>query len=610
MPIKTALKLSLFFLFSLLFLFTLVRFSTPIYSGEVEQIEGSIADKEKELENQKNKLKQIESRIADISNSNYSLAEKISLINNEITTLQAEIDSKNSEIEIKLKEIEEKQLLLQTKKEIMDNISGKLYMQTRYNGGDFFFSVSNFDEMLQNIFIKRSALNILRDDIEKINGEFTNLADAKAGLEKEKTDLDEQKKGLDDSYGLLAAEKAKLQAELNAQNASKRSVSSKINGLSAELSDLQYQLIIARQGGTNVNPDSVPASSSDPNSTLAGFRANAPSGSFGVFSIGAYTHRNGMSQWGARARANAGQSYLDILGVYYAGKPLRTDGYVINKTSGATEAITTNIATTTYGTLNFEDDYLLRLGEVPEYWPMEVLKAQAIAARTYAINYTNNGRGTICTTESCQVVLASQKTGAWKTAVQATRGVTLTDGSGKPFSTQYAAVHGGWINGVGWDTTDRSGEGDWMARAYDSISGVSWFYKTWYRSGYSDSASSCGRNSWLTQSEMSDILNSYQVWLAHNRNDSRIYPIFDACHSSGNPYSYSETYSLAAKKVSSVSLVVTSNSSGNTNTLTFYTDAGTISMSGNDFKTIYNLRAPGYLRIPQSGFVHINIETK
>jgi hypothetical protein len=188
--------------------------------------------------------------------------------------------------------------------------------------------------------------------------------------------------------------------------------------------------------------------------------------------------------------------------------------------------------------------------------------------------------------------------------------MVLTDGAGKVFSTQYAAVHGGWGNTSGWDTTDGTGNGDWMARAYDSISGVSWFYKTWYRNGYSDSASSCGRNPWLNQSEMSDLLNSYQVWLAHGRNDSRIYPIFDACHSSGNPYSYSETYALATKKVSSVSLVVTSNSSGNTNTLTFYTNAGTISMSGNDFKTIYNLRAPGYLRIPQSGFVHINIEKK
>jgi hypothetical protein len=405
---------------------------------------------------------------------------------------------------------------------------------------------------------------------------------------------------------LVLAEKRKVQAELNTQIATKGSVTRRINGLSTELSDLQYQLIIARQGGTYVSPDSVP-SNADFNSSLAGFTSNAPSGSFGVFSIGAYTHRNGMSQWGARARANAGQNYEQILMAYYPGRAFRSDSVVIGGTS---EGIMTNISTTTYGTLNFEDDYLLRLNEVPEYWPMEVLKAQAIAARTYAINYTQNGRKSICTTESCQVVGAGQKTGAWKTAVQATRGIILTDGAGNPFSTQYAAVHGGWSNTSGWDTTDKTGNGDWMSRAWDRLSGVSWFYKMWYRYGYSESSSTCGRTSWLSQAEMSDIINAYQVWLGHNRADSRILPIYDACHSTGNPYSHAELRALASKPVTSISSVIVSSSNGTTNTVSFYTNAGTFIIPANDFKTIYNLRAPGYLRIPQSSFVHINVHKK
>jgi hypothetical protein len=363
---------------------------------------------------------------------------------------------------------------------------------------------------------------------------------------------------------------------------------------------------MARQGGTHVNPDSVP-SSGDVKSTLAGFKAQAPSGSFAVFSIGAYTHRYGMSQWGARARANAGQSYSQILSAYYPGKTIRKGTVVINGTS---RNIMSKISTTTQGVLDFEEDYLLKLGEVPETWPMEILKAQAIAARTYAVNYTGNGAKSICTNEGCQVIGSNKKTGAWKQAVEATRGMVLTNSAGNVFSAQYAAVHGGWINGVGWDTTDRSGAGDWMSRAWDSKSGVSWFYKAWYRQGYSESSATCGRNPWLSQAEMADIVNAYQVWKANNRNDSRIFPIHDACHSNGNPYTFAELRKLAAKPVTSISLVVTSNSNGNTNSVTFYTNAGTISMSGNDFKTIYNLRAPGYIRIPQSGFVHINIEKK
>lgn len=608
--LKTASKIAILFLIPVLFLYGLILTSSPVFSNEVEQIESEIDQKKEELNKQKGVLSSIEKRIAEISSSNLSLSEKINEINKEITKIEDQIESKEKDIEQKLKEISEKQDMLNSKKELLDNVSSQLYMQTRYDGAQFIFSVNNFDLMLKNIFVKSSAISVLRNDIEHISGEFSSLADMKAELENEKVELDTQKKDLNDSYGLLATEKAKLQKELNTQIATKGFVTRKINGLSAELSDLQYQLIIARQGGTSVNPDSVP-SGGDKYGSLSGFRTTAPSGSFGIFSIGAYTHRNGISQWGAKARAEAGQKYNQILSAYYPGKKLRTGTVVINGTS---RSIMTNIKTTTYGTLNFENDYMLRLGEVPESWPMEILKAQAIAARTYAINYTGNGSKTICTTESCQVIGASKKTGRWKTAVEATRGVILTDSSGRVFSTQYAAVHGGWINGVGWDTTDGKGTGDWMGRAWDSKSGVSWFYKSWYRSGYVSGdkvdSSSCYRYPWLSQAEMADIVNAYQVWRANDRSDSRIYPIPDACHSGGNPYTHAELRSLAAKPVSSISLVVTSSSNGYTNSITFYTNAGTITMSGNDFKTIYNLRAPGYLRIPQSGFVHINIEKK
>lgn len=601
---KTALQFTVVF-FSTILVF-LFLFISPTYSQTAEELENIINQKEEELNKQKSYLSEIEKRIKEISGSNYSLTEKVNLLNVEITKLQTEIDKRNTEIEEKLRIIAEKEALLQKKKESLDLVSSQLYMKSRYNEGQLFFSFSNLEEMLQTIFVKKSAIDILKEDIEEITGEFVNLVELKESLEKEKQDLDTQKQDLDKSYQLVLAEKKKVQAELNAQVATKGSVTRKINGLTAELSDLQYQLIVTRQGGTYVNPDSVP-SNADYNSSLAGFMANAPSGSFGVFSIGAYTHRNGMSQWGARARANAGQNYEQILMAYYPGRAFRTNTVVI---SGISENIMTNISTTTYGTLNFEDDYLLRLNEVPESWPMEVLKAQAIAARTYAINYTQNGRKSICTTESCQVVGAGQKTGAWKTAVQATRGMILTDGAGSPFSTQYAAVHGGWSNTAGWDTTDKTGNGDWMSRAWDRLSGVSWFYKMWYRTGYSESSSTCGRTSWLSQAEMSDIINAYQVWVAHNRSDSRILPIFDACHSSGNPYTHAELRSLASRPVTSISSVIVSSSNGTTSSVSFYTNAGTFIIPANDFKTIYNLRAPGYLRIPQTGFIHINVHKK
>lgn len=609
---KSVPQFTAIFLMSIFFSLFLLNWSYPVYSGTIEDLENEINKKTEELNKNKSTLSEIEKRIAEINGSSYTLTEKVNLLNAEITTLQTQIDEKAIEIEEKLKLIAEKEALLSLKKELFDQVSTELYMQSRHDSGQLIFSFSNLENLLQNLFVKKTAISILRQDIEKINGEFTSLSQMKADLEQQKVDLDTQKKDLDDSYALVLAEKNKLQKELNAQIATKKSVTKTINGLSTELSDLQYQLIVVRQGGTHVDINSVPASG-DYNSTLAGFNANAPAGSFAVFSIGAYTHRNGMSQWGAKARAEAGQNYQQILNAYYPGTTLAA-GTIENITvkfcdqwkSGKTcSECAVPIRTASY---NFEYEYLYRLGEMPEYFPMEALKAQVISARTYALNATNYGANSIWGDE-CGQVVAGLKTGNWKTAVDSTRGVVMHK-SGSVFSSQYAAVHGGWGNQIGWDTTDGTGSGDWMSRAWDRLSNVSWFYKAWYRQTYSESSSTCGRYPWLSQAEMSDIVNAYQVWVASNRTDSRISPIFDACHSTGNPYTFAELRALAAKPVTSISAVAVSSSNGTTTTVTFYTNAGTIIMSGNDFKTVFNLRAPGHLRIPQSGFVHINVHKK
>src|SRR5262249_8341371 len=56
------------------------------------------------------------------------------------------------------------------------------------------------------------------------------------------------------------------------------------------------------------------------------------------------------------------------------------------------------------------EDYVSGISEVPSSWPEEALKAQAIAARTYALNQLSTGR-TLCDTDACQVYtgLAKQR---------------------------------------------------------------------------------------------------------------------------------------------------------------------------------------------------------
>ncbi len=99
--------------------------------------------------------------------------------------------------------------------------------------------------------------------------------------------------------------------------------------------------------------------------------------------------------------------------------------------------------------------YLLGLNEVPLDWPMEALRAQAIAARTYALFTLSRPRAgdaatygfDICATVSCQVfsgadVLDSEDGARWIEAVSSTEGQTVLY-RGAPILARYHSTSGG-----------------------------------------------------------------------------------------------------------------------------------------------------------------------
>mgnify|MGYP000134844018 CR=1 FL=1 len=128
-------------------------------------------------------------------------------------------------------------------------------------------------------------------------------------------------------------------------------------------------------------------------------------------------HGVGMSQYGAKGYATNGWSADDILRLYYKG--VEVVNYNSLNSAGMNSQISvvycaSNPTTDTPPCDNGQgalvtrvpfDDYLGGLGEMPESWPLEARKAQLIGARTYAINYTNNGSADkpICLTQQCQV---------------------------------------------------------------------------------------------------------------------------------------------------------------------------------------------------------------
>jgi peptidoglycan hydrolase CwlO-like protein len=608
--LKMPQKIINIFLVFFLSIYSFTLFKFPVYSNDIPTLENEISQKEREIKEKENVLKSVENRIKEISSSNYSISQKINLLNEEISKLEEDIKKTEEEITEKIQAIGEKQAQLEKTKSLIDEILGDLYIQSRYKLFNFFLNKGNWNNLMESIFIKKSAITMLKSEVEKMGIEFSSLAESKAELDKQMEGLDIRKEGLDDAYKLLASEKAKLQAELSKQVAAKSGLSADITDLTKKVSQLQAALIAARSAG-------FISSGGYTGSEIGTGIGQAPAGYFGVFSIGAYTHRNGMSQWGARARADAGQQYNQILSFYYPGTTLRTDTVIIG---GAVENITTNILVDGYGSLSFEDYYLLGIKEVPEDWNIEVLKAQAIAARTFAVRHTTNGRGSICTTQSCQVFNTPLKTGKWREAVLATRGMILVNGDGSPALTQYAAVHGGWVNNVGWDTQSGGG-GNWFNDAWDRISGVTWFYKSWYRAGYTSSGETCGRTAWLSPVEMADMLNAYliknDIGLRVTPDKSRLLPSdygkcpgrLDYGRVDKIPYSSAEMKNLLTSPINAVYSVSTALSNGSTTNVSFSTDRGVINIAGFAFKDIYNQMAPGHMRIQQqSSYAYFNVE--
>lgn len=92
--------------------------------------------------------------------------------------------------------------------------------------------------------------------------------------------------------------------------------------------------------------------------------------------------------------------------------------------------------------------YVEGIAEMPSRWPMEALKAQAVAARTYAWYQMRLGtfreRGyDICPSTACQVFRGREPaTPRWRRAVAATAGEVLMSG-GEPILARYFSTSGG-----------------------------------------------------------------------------------------------------------------------------------------------------------------------
>jgi hypothetical protein len=456
-----------------------------------------------------------------------------------------------------------------------------------------FFSDMAYREKLAAV--DKEIIDGVVDEITKLKVESGKLKIQKEGLSGLKIKVDKQAEFL----ATEVAKASKYEADLG----------SKISALNSRQQDL-----LAEKTGTyatsvgDVPLADDPASRPDYN---PGF-----SPAFAMFSFGA-PHFKGMSQYGALGRAKSGQNYEQILKAYYGNIRIA-------------DVNTSFTMRTTAGNMAFEERYIRGIAEMPGSWGseggMEALKAQAIAARSYALAYSGwrigspSIKSSICVTEACQVWKASKADsgGPWADAVSQTRGkIVVSNSSNEVVNTWYASTSGGYqesYSSIGhttpgfWDTT--SNWTRWAEGAYEVKAGSPWFYKGWYRSR---GGKTCGRSHpWLREEEFADMVNAAIV-VSGGGDVSGLYPedVRSCWGGSDNPWSKSRLAEEADKhggRVTSVSGVrVEHGSNGVTSKVIISTNRGQVEISGSNFKKGFNLRAPGALALKSGLF---NIEKK
>ena len=508
-------------------------------------------------------LDDITKQLNDLTNSLSQSKAATAPLEAQLNSIRGRVSSIEQEIPAKQKSIDDGYKRLEKQQGILNKTIRAFYVKTYYSSPFLIFlSAGDASEITQILAYQKATA-----DHDKLT--ITNIALFIQGLEKKKKTLEEEKRKL-----------AVVKADLDKIVGEAKSFQNTLSGKIAELSAKQQSILNQRLASLNI-PRSAGTSArgcSDDRGVNPGFSPR-----LAFFTYGA-PHRNGLNQYGAKGRADGGQKVEQILQAYYPNLTLKMD-YDRNA----------QVNVDGFGSFSIED-YTKHIFEVPESWPMETLKAQAVAARTYALNSMQRN-GHICTTEACQVFHGEEKGGRWNEAVDATAGWVLMDG-GNPGFTQYASTHGGYIlnlgkfDGDGGNPTSFSELND---RAFDKAS--PWFYCDW------GSRTEYNKTAWLKSEEVADIANVLMLAARDSGVTEHLYQVDKPNPAGTDTWDAAkvrqELSSRGASPFISVSSISVSADfgSGRTNSITVNGNAGSQTFSGGDFKTYFNLRAPANIQI-------------
>jgi len=519
------------------------------------------------------------------------LESQLNSMQTQINGIKNRVSAIESDIEIKKENINKGYKNLEEKKKIFDRTVAHQYIESYYdNWLTYLLSRSLATDVIQNIAYQKAKADQDKVIITNIVLSVTDLEAKKQNLENEQTRLVAIKADLDD-------QSSKLDKIVSGARAYQGTLSSQIAALSAK----QQEILGQRLAGLNI-PRSAGIGAIacvDDRDKDPGF----PGTRLAFFTYGV-PNRTGLNQYGAWGRAKVQQDHKTILNAYYTNFELKED---------YDENIQIHVVDSGIDMTLSIEEYVKRIYEMPDSWTendLAALKAQAIAARSYALAYTNNGQNSICASQKCQVFKSEPKGGNWNTASDATRGDVMMQG-GSPIKAWYSSTHGGYVFPTselpGWSATS------WTKRAVDTPTGAAgsfgelssnaydkespWFYCDW------GSRREFNKTAWLTSSEVADITNIILLAKADSSTKEKLYQ-------SDKPHPYggevwnqdrvkSELRSRNITPFNSISDVSLNADfgSGRVTSVSISGDSGSQSFDGSEFKDWFNLRAPANIQI-------------
>lgn len=431
--------------------FTMVLSPFTVFADELADLNSQIEATKKKQADTINKIKQLDASISSISSSTGTLSQQLSSLKNQKKELEEQINILNSQIEEQDKNIVEFEKKLNDRKEKVQTKINYLY-KLSFTKPNSILSGENdltalFDEQATTNFI----INIYTAEIKDYFSKIELAKNVKAQSQSDKKLSEEAMANVNSQIDYVEVKIAQNQEALAKANQSKTSLTSLSNELSSQLNFLsarQKQLLDAELAKMN--------SAGQTNQTPL-----AP-GQYYFMGRGRDLiegHGLGMSQWGAYGMAQKGWNYDQILKFYYTGVTIGdytepSQITVIGKQGSYPQSAKDR------GYLTM-DEYLAGIGEVPNSWPKEAVKAQVVAARTYVMGVCGNKTVCeICGTSRCQVyngVTSADPTGLGKLQfVKETKGKVILH-NGAPIVAYYSASHRGCSSKLStvWGSTDR-----------------------------------------------------------------------------------------------------------------------------------------------------------